>query len=287
MSTKSSYEPVESGTHDTPPEVARSRATPKHTFTSKSVFSLDDNWILEIVCIFLGVLLIIALCLVLWHYDGKEAPQFGDAFGTSLTLNTVVSIIVTGARVSLLLPAAECVGQLKWTWLAKKYRPLNDVSIFDKASRGIFGGFGLLWRTKLRQAYVVYSKQQELTSYVYRSFATLGLFIMLIQLAIEPFTQQLIRFRFQEFPVAGIKATIGVAQNWNEPTLYEPGGWVASPSGISKSHVIVRALCHLLILERSQHCFEPSQERNPDGRQQREPISLGHRPSLLWRQLHL
>ena len=150
MSIKSSYEPVESGINDAPPEVPPSPSKPKHTSTFKSVFSQDDNWTWEIVCVLLGVLLLIALCLVLWHYNGKEAPQFGDAFGTSLTLNTVVSIIVTGARAALLLPAAECVGQLKWTWFAQDYRPLNDVSTFDKASRGIFGGFGLLWRTKLR-----------------------------------------------------------------------------------------------------------------------------------------
>ena len=109
------------------------------------------------------------------------------------------------------------------------------------------------------------SKRQELTLFVYRSFATLGLFIMLIQIAIDPLTQQLIKFRLDEKPVAGLNATIGVSQTWYEVTSQESGGSVDSPLGNPKCFVIARACCHLLTLERLQRCFEPSQERSPGG----------------------
>jgi hypothetical protein len=145
MATKASYEPAESAQDLLPGHPSRQTKS-----TRKSALSLDYTWTWEILCVVIGVVLIVVLCLVLHRYNGKTAPQFGEAFDTSLTLNTVVSIIVTGARAALLLPVAECVGQLKWIWFAKDYRPLSDVSTFDKASRGILGGFGLSWRTKLR-----------------------------------------------------------------------------------------------------------------------------------------
>lgn len=114
------------------------------------MFWPDDGWLLEISCAVLGVLLIIALALVLRAYDKKPVPQFGTAFGSSLTLNTVVAVIVAGTRAALLLPVAACVSQLKWQWMASKYRNLTDMATFDNASRGIVGGFTLLWKTKLR-----------------------------------------------------------------------------------------------------------------------------------------
>ena len=110
----------------------------------------EDGWIAEIACVAIGILLIIALCVVLRNYDGEPAPRFGEAFGTALTLNTVVAIIATAAKASLLLPVAECVSQQKWFWFERDGRSLEDMSTFDSASRGIWGGFELLWRTKLK-----------------------------------------------------------------------------------------------------------------------------------------
>ncbi|KAJ4298082.1 hypothetical protein N0V90_005981 [Kalmusia sp. IMI 367209] len=199
MDTKTSYKPVESSPHEDQTGFSSTHAKRNH----RSSFSLSDSWICEIVCVFLGAVLILALYLVLRHYDGQTAPQFGTAFGAALTLNTVAAIIVTGARTALLLPVAECVGQLKWIWFSKDYRQLSDMSIFDKASRGLSGGFGLLWRTRLSQN---------------RSIAALGPFVMIFQIAIDPLSQQLITYQSTSVSSTSVAATIGIAQRWTDDT---------------------------------------------------------------------
>lgn len=113
----------------------------------------EDNWLLEIVCVVLGSVLIVALYLILENYDGKPAPRFGSAFGSSLTLNTVVAIIAAAAKVLLLYPVAECIGQLRWIWFSRDNRQLNDFATFDRAARGsMWSGFELLWTTMMRRA---------------------------------------------------------------------------------------------------------------------------------------
>jgi hypothetical protein len=113
--------------------------------------NIEDNWLLEIFCVAIGTMLIVALYFVLQTYDGQIAPKFGSAFGSSLTLNTIVAIIAATAKVLLLLPVAECLGQLRWIWFARESRQLTDFTTFDRAVRGsIWSGFELLWMTKLR-----------------------------------------------------------------------------------------------------------------------------------------
>jgi hypothetical protein len=111
----------------------------------------EDNWLLEVLCVISGVVLVVALHPVLQEHDGEEKPAFGSAFGSSLTLNTIVAIIAAAARVLLMLPVAECLSQLRWIWFARNDRQLNDFSTFDRAVRGnMWSGFELLWTTRLR-----------------------------------------------------------------------------------------------------------------------------------------
>lgn len=126
------------------------RRVQKRDFTT-ALKNTEDNWFLEILCVTIGTVLIVALYLVLRAYDGQIAPKFGSAFGSSLTLNTIVAIIAAAAKVLLLLPVAECLGQLRWIWFANEDRPLTDFTTFDRAVRGsMWSGFELLWTTKLR-----------------------------------------------------------------------------------------------------------------------------------------
>lgn len=113
----------------------------------------SNGWLLEIASTILGIALIVALVVFLKEYDGKPSPQFGDFLGTALTLNTVVAILSATSKASLLWPVAECMSQLKWLWFAgDRARPLVDLATFDVASRSTWGGFELIWRTRLRWA---------------------------------------------------------------------------------------------------------------------------------------
>jgi hypothetical protein len=87
-----------------------------------------------------------------------------------LTLNTILSKIASAA---LILPISEAIGQLKWSWFhGKTSRNALDFEIFDKASRGAWGSFLLLFRTKGR------------------SLAAMGAILTLLLLAIDTFFQQ-------------------------------------------------------------------------------------------------
>ena len=109
-----------------------------------------DGWLQEYICIVFGLAFIAALAVILLKQDGKPPPTFGTALGGALTLNTIISIIAAAAKALLLLPVMECVSQLKWMWFLQKRRPLSDFSLFDQACRGLFAGFSLIWKTRLR-----------------------------------------------------------------------------------------------------------------------------------------
>jgi hypothetical protein len=90
----------------------------------------------------------------------------------ALTIINVLSKIVSAA---LILPISEAIGQLKWIWFnGSNSKDMFDFEIFDKASRGAWGSFLLLFRTKGR------------------SLAALGAILTVLLLATDSFFQQLI-----------------------------------------------------------------------------------------------
>ncbi|KAK4553692.1 hypothetical protein LTR86_009190 [Recurvomyces mirabilis] len=164
----------------------KSEATHKKHRKNTLLRHWTDDWLQEYICVVLGAVFIVALAIVLLKQDGKPPPSFGAAFGGALTLNTVISIIAAAAKALLLLPVMECVGQLKWIWFLHRKRPLHDFSMFDQASRGLFGGLTLAWRTRLR------------------SFAAIGSVVVILGIAIDPFTQQLVAYRTQHISTASM-----------------------------------------------------------------------------------
>jgi hypothetical protein len=98
----------------------------------------------------------------------KDQPL--NRWTSSLTIITVLSKIASAA---LILPISEAIGQLKWSWFqGKKSKDAVDFEIFDKASRGAWGSFLLLYRTKGR------------------SLAALGASLTVLLLAMDSFFQQ-------------------------------------------------------------------------------------------------
>jgi hypothetical protein len=77
------------------------------------------------------------------------------------------------ASAALILPISEAIGQLKWVWFrGAESKDMIDFETFDKASRGAWGSFLLLFRTKGR------------------SLAALGAILTLLLLAVDTFFQQ-------------------------------------------------------------------------------------------------
>jgi hypothetical protein len=86
----------------------------------------------------------IVIAAVLARYDGKPFPTWK----MGITMNAFISIFSGFAKSALLLPTAEALGQLKWDWFRKDERKMMDFEIMDSASRGPWGSFVMLARTK-------------------------------------------------------------------------------------------------------------------------------------------
>ncbi len=75
----------------------------------------------------------------------KPNPQWT----LGISLNTIVSILSTVFRASLMLSVAHGLSQSGWIWFTQRPRPLSDICWYDSASRGPLGSVQLLWRLRL------------------------------------------------------------------------------------------------------------------------------------------
>lgn len=118
---------------------------------------VEDGWLLEVLSLLLGCMLLLALCVVLHSYDGQQVPTLAVTFGAAITLNTLTAIMATAIQACLLYPILECLGQLKWRWLLGTEKCLEDLHVFDSASRGPIGSMVLMWKyhVKYAQLYLI------------------------------------------------------------------------------------------------------------------------------------
>ena len=107
---------------------------------------LGGRWAVELVAFVASLASLIAIALVLNHYDGQARPDWPY----NITLNSVLSWFTTLFKANLLVPIAACFGQATWIHYHSHSRPLTDVAIYDAASRGPLGALQLLWHLKAK-----------------------------------------------------------------------------------------------------------------------------------------
>jgi hypothetical protein len=138
--------------------------------------NIVERWLLEIVSWLISAICmgsIIAVLIVLRDQPASKWPFIGIGF----TLNAFVSVLSRIAGAALLLPVAEALGQLKWSWFIKgDSKKMWDFEMFDNASRGPWGALLLLIHTKGK------------------TVAALGALVTIFALALDPFFQQLVSF---------------------------------------------------------------------------------------------
>ena len=95
--------------------------------------------------IVMSAAILISVVVVLHSYNGHTQPEW-----KYMSLNSLISWLSTLAKAALLFSISESIGQSKWTWFARRSRPLSDLDVFDSASRGVSGSVVLLllvyWR---------------------------------------------------------------------------------------------------------------------------------------------
>ncbi len=136
---------------------------------------VSNWWLFELLAALMCTATFIAMAAILYQYDGGTIPRL--PFG--VPLNAVIATIATMTKASLLLVATSALSQFKWLWVQDKRRSgtrrLQDLQMFDEASRGPLGALKMLCSTP-------------------QSIASIGAMIVLVSLAFDPFIQGLISY---------------------------------------------------------------------------------------------
>ena len=111
-------------------------------------------WIPEISALLLSIAALLAIATVLKIYDGRALTDLN--MPRYLTLNGIIAAIATFDRIFLTVPVGSAISQEAWLWFARnneKTSPrsqLQDLGLSDQASRGAWGSFIFIFRSRRR-----------------------------------------------------------------------------------------------------------------------------------------
>ncbi|KAJ6032736.1 hypothetical protein N7540_003468 [Penicillium herquei] len=138
-----------------------------------------DTWILEEASMVFSIACLISIYGILIAYNGKQPPTFVY----DISLNSIISILATGCKSSLVFVVGEGISQLKWLWFQTRQQ-LSYMQTFEDASRGPLGSVSLLFQHQGR------------------SIASLGAMILIFMLAFDPMVQQIISYSSESIIIA-------------------------------------------------------------------------------------
>jgi hypothetical protein len=125
------------------------------------------SWLWETLSLIFAMALLITIIAVPAYYNNQILKQWPY----DINLNTIIALLSTFMRASMLLVVAELVGQMGWQAL-RQPRPVSDIHHFNEASRGILGAIKLFWSVPPRLVSVV------------------AAIVIILSPAIAPFSQQ-------------------------------------------------------------------------------------------------
>jgi hypothetical protein len=132
-------------------------------------------WIWEASASALSLTCFAAIIGVLSHENGRPLEDWTLA----ISPNSVLALIATLAKSSLLLVVTEVISQLKWIYFTSASHPLNHLRHFDHASRGPLGALHLMISNKTFLGWFAAS-------------------ITLLALLVDPFVQAVLTFPSQQ-----------------------------------------------------------------------------------------
>lgn len=97
--------------------------------TYKSDKNLLRPWLWELLSIAAAALALVAIVIILALHGKRPLPKWP----LSITINASIAVFTAIFKACLIMPIAECIGQLKWLWYEKS-RPLKSMEQWDLAS---------------------------------------------------------------------------------------------------------------------------------------------------------
>lgn len=134
-------------------------------------------WVTDILAWAVCAALLIATAIILHQHDGRLVQPLGGG----ISLNALVSTLISVLYVFLMVPIGSSIAQLKWNHFDAPY-PLYDIHLFDEASKGVFGSLALLLTRPIHL------------------LPLLGALLQILIQSIGPFVQQIITTEFQSVP---------------------------------------------------------------------------------------
>ncbi|PVH73496.1 hypothetical protein DL98DRAFT_538297 [Cadophora sp. DSE1049] len=183
--------PMLRGGANSPPDFAKTEPCNNVPKYRPRKFDFVWKWKWELLSLVGTAMSLVAIVIVLNHYDGKPSPKWPY----EITLNTLVSVFSTLLKALMMMAVAECISQLKWIWF-KDPRSLTDLTTFENASRGPWGSAQLLFTLN------------------FHHLAALGALVTIVTIAVDPFVQQAIRFYSCTFIETNSLASVPVAQSY-------------------------------------------------------------------------
>ncbi|KAF7192362.1 hypothetical protein HII31_06394 [Pseudocercospora fuligena] len=168
--------------------------------STRSCLSMLRVWWPEFTACFAGVGIIGIIAGVLARFSNEQL----DKWQSAITLNAILSVLVTVLYFLLMVTIAKCISQLKWNYFVHR-QPLSDIELFDKASRSPWGSL------------VFISKSLSITKHSQRVLACLAAFLTISVAAIGPFVQQILSQEPSPVPVGHAELPIF---NWTSSNAY-------------------------------------------------------------------
>lgn len=160
-------------------------------------------------------LLVSAACIgtaaVLLH---KHQDDVLPLWRESVTINSVIAWLSALAKLTLVIPLAECIGQAKWRLFGQGRRKLNDLELADAAGRDALGA--LAWMLHFRGGVLVH----------------LGAALVVVSLGFDPAMQQLVRYDLAAVVEAGGAAGLAVNRDYSPVRGLDRGLLFTTPKAV-------------------------------------------------------
>lgn len=130
--------------------------TPQSTIRKYTLPVTYRAWLWELLSLVLAVASLAMVCVILRitdHHPFSELPL-------QIKLTTALSIMANIIEAFVAAPLAAGLGQIMWIRYHQKHRALNDITMFDSASRGPLGELSLLFRRHNRYAHASLMRPQ-------------------------------------------------------------------------------------------------------------------------------
>ncbi|KAF8543666.1 hypothetical protein BDD12DRAFT_801822 [Trichophaea hybrida] len=167
-------------------------------------------FLINFLTLLLSAASILAIFVLLRQHQDLALPLWRQ----NVTINTVISYLSALAKLTLVVPLAECIGQAKWRLFSQGRRKLSDLELADGAGRDAFGA--IWWILRLRGGVLVH----------------FGAALVIASLAFDPAMQHLVRYDLVSVVDAGASASLAVNSDYSPVRGIDRGLIFATPKAV-------------------------------------------------------